>query len=46
MDLPTLLYLTWVSNKDMLYSTKYSAQWGVTAWMGGEFGGARMHVYV
>ena len=46
MDLYTLLYLKWVTNKDILHSTKYSAQWYVAAWMGGEFGGARMHVYI
>ena len=46
MDLYTLVYLKWVTNKDLLYSTKYSAQWCVAAWMGGEFGGVRMHVYV
>ena len=41
----TLLYLKWVTNKD-LYSTGNSAQCYVAAWMGGEFGGERLHVYV
>ena len=34
-----LLYLKWKTNKDLLYSTKNSAQYYVAAWMGGEFGG-------
>ena len=32
----TLLYLKWITNKDLLYSTENSAQWA--AWMWG-FGG-------
>ena len=32
------LYLKRVTNKDLLYSTRNSAQWCVAAWMGGEFG--------
>ena len=35
----TLLYLKWIANKDLLYSTGNSAQCQVAAWMGGEFGG-------
>ena len=35
----TLLYLKWVTNKDLLYSTGNSAQCYVAAWMGGAFGG-------
>ena len=35
----TLLYLKWITNKDLLYSTWNSAQCCVAAWMGGEFGG-------
>ena len=38
MDMYTLLYLKRVINKDLLYSTKNSAQCYVVAWMGGEFG--------
>ena len=34
----TLLYLTCVTNKDLLYSTWNSAQRYVAAWMGGGFG--------
>ena len=32
----TLLYLKWITNKDLLYSTRNSAQCYVAAWMGGE----------
>ena len=35
----TLLYLTWITNKDLLYSTWNSAQCHGAAWMGAEFGG-------
>ena len=38
--------LKWVTNKDLLYSTENSAQCYVPAWMGGEFGGEWIHVYV
>ena len=38
MDMYTLLYLKWITNKDLLYSTGNSAQCYVAAWMGGEFG--------
>ena len=34
-----LLYLKWITNKNLLYSTGNSAQCYVAAWMGGEFGG-------
>ena len=33
-------------NKDLLYSTRNSAQCYVAAWMGGEFRGECIHVYV
>ena len=36
----------WVNNKDLLCSTENAAQCYVAAWMGGEFGGAWIHVYV
>ena len=42
----TLLYLKWITNKDLLYSTGNSAQCYVAAWIGGEFGGEWIHVYV
>ena len=46
MDMHTLLYLKRITNKDLLYSTRNSAQSYVAAWMGGEFGGEWIHVYV
>ena len=39
MNTHTLLYLKWITNKDLLYRTGNSAQCYVAAWMGGEFGG-------
>ena len=42
----TLLYLKWITNKDLLYSTGNSTQCYVAAWMGGESGGEWIHVYV
>ena len=46
MDMYTLLYLKWITNKDPLYSTWNSAQCYVAAWMGGELGGEWIHVYI
>ena len=46
MDMFTLLYLRWMTNKDLLYSTGDSAQCYMAAWIGEEFGGERIHVYV
>ena len=46
MDICTLLYLKWITDKDLLYSTQKSAQCYVAAWMEGEFGGAWICVYV
>ena len=46
MDIYTLLYLKWKTNKDLLYSTGISAQYYVAAWMGGEFRGKWiMYIY-
>ena len=42
----TLLYLKWITNKDLLYSTGNSARCYVAARMGGEFGGEWILVYV
>ena len=42
----TGLYLKWITNKDLLYSTGNSAQCYAAAWMGEEFGGEWVHVYV
>ena len=39
-------YLKWITNKDLLYSSGNSAQCYAAAWIGGEFGGEWMHVYV
>ena len=46
LDMYTLLYLKWITNKDLLNSTWNSAQSYVAAWMGGEFGAEWIHVYV
>ena len=46
MDMYTLLYFKWITNKDLLYSTWNSDHCYVAAWMGGESGGERMHVFV
>ena len=40
MDMDALLYLKWITNKDLLYRACHTA-----AWMGGSRG-AWMHVYV
>ena len=41
-----LIYLKWITNKDLLCSAWNSAQCYAVAWMGGEFGGEWIHVYV
>ena len=46
MDMYTLLYLKWITNKTLLYSTGNSAQCYVAAWMGWEFGGEWIHRYL
>ena len=38
MDMYTLLYLNWITNKDLLDSTQNPAQCCAAAWMGGEYG--------
>ena len=45
MDMYTLLYLKWITSKDLLYSTWNSAQCYVVAWMGEECGGEQIQVY-
>ena len=47
----TLLYLKWITNKDLLYSTGNCTQCYGAAWMRGEFGGewirvCNMYVYI
>ena len=44
MDMYTLLYLKWITNKDLLSSIGNSAPCYVAAWMGGEFVGEWIHV--
>ena len=39
MDMYTLLYLKWITNKDLLYSTGNSAECYEAVWVGGEFRG-------
>ena len=46
LSLSTLLDLKWITNRELLHSTGSSAQCCVAAWMGGEFGGEWIHVYV
>ena len=46
MDRYTVLYLKWITNKDLLYSTDNSAQCYVAAWMRAESGGELIHVCV
>ena len=45
-DMDTLLYLRWITNKDLLYSTWNSAHCCETAWMWGGLGGEWMHVCI
>ena len=46
MDMYTLLYLKWITDKALLYSMENSAHCYVAAWMGREFEGEWIHVYV
>ena len=46
MDMYIPLYFKWITNKVLLHSTGNSAQCYVAAWMGGEFGGEWVHVYI
>ena len=45
MAMYTLLYLKWITNKDLSYSTGNSAQCFVAAWMGGKFVGESVCVH-
>ena len=45
MDMCTLLYLKWITNKDLLYSTGNSAQCYVVAWREGEHEGEKIAAY-
>ena len=42
----TLLYSKWITNKDLLYSTWNSTQCYMPAWIGREFGGEGIRVYI
>ena len=46
MDMHTLLYLKWIINKDLLYSTGNSAQGYLAARIGVGVGREQIHVYV
>ena len=46
MDMYILLYFRWIANKDIQYSTGSCAQCYMAAWMGEEFEGTWMHIYV
>ena len=41
-----LLYLKWITNKDLLNSSGDSAQCYVATWMGGELGGEWIRGYI
>ena len=46
VDVYTLLYLKWITNKDLVCGTGNSAQCYVAAWMGGGLGENRyMYMY-
>ena len=46
INIYTLLYSKQITNQILLYSTENSAHCSVAAWMGGEFGGEWIHVYM
>jgi len=46
MDVYTLLYLKWITNKDLWCSTGNSTQCYGAVWMGGEFSREWTHVYM
>ena len=46
MDMYTLLYLKWKTNKDLLYTTGNSVQCYMAAWTGSEFVREWIDVYV
>ena len=45
-DRYTLLYLKWITSKDLLSSTGNSPQHYAAVWMGGRLRGEWIHVYV
>jgi len=46
MDIYTLLYLKWITHKDLLYSTGHSGQHYVADWLGAEFREEWIYGYV
>ena len=42
----TMLFLKWITNKDLLYSPENPAQCYVVAWRAGEFGEEWIQIYV
>ena len=46
MDIYTLLYFKWITNKDLLNSTWNSAQCYVAACLGGKLGGEGRQVHI
>ena len=46
MDMYSLLYLKWITNKDIQYSTWNSVQGYMAAWIGGNLRGECTHEYV
>ena len=46
IDMYTLPYFKWITNKDLLYITGDSAQHYVAGWTGEGFGREWIHVYV
>ena len=46
VDVYTLLYLKWITNKDILCSTWNSAQCHGAAWMGGGLAGEWIYMHV
>ena len=46
VDMYTLLYSKWITNKDLQYSTGNSAQCYVAAWRGAGFRGEWIHAHV
>ena len=46
MDMYTLIYLQWITNKDLRYSLGNSAQCYMAGWRRVRFGGEWIHVHV
>ena len=46
VDVYTLLYLEWITNMNLLYSTGNTDQCYPAAWIGGELGGEWLHVWL